>query len=162
MVSVILLSGCSLLSRKSFDKKLGNNKEAAELAKAWQDKATKEGFPQKWHVELLPADAAKNEEEYRRSVSKVKVTAQLTGKSVTKWKRAIEQKKKLPNPYLSWPDQWLENTVKELIHVSKKNRESLHVYPRASVALTLTVNGKVGAIAEYDASTKKTSLEIHY
>lgn len=166
LLMIILLSGCSLFSRKTFDKKLGNNREAADCARIWQEKAAKEDIPQKWRVELLPVKGGelrgRNLEQYRKKVTDVEVTVKLTGKSITKWQKAIERKKELPNPYLPWPDGWLENTVKQLATPRKRNQESLHVYPRADVTLTLMVKSKVGAIAKYDASTKATSLEVHY
>ncbi len=166
LFAVVFLAGCSLFRQKAFDKKLGNNREAAECAKAWQQRGTKEGVPQEWHVELTPAGGGELRgralEGYRKKVKDVKVTVKLIGKAKTKWKDAIEQKKEMPNPYLSWPDGWLENTVKELVTEGKQNRESQYVYPRANVILTLEIDGKVGAIARYNAASKTTSLEVHY
>jgi hypothetical protein len=146
---------------------LGNNPDAADCAKAWQEEGTKEGFPQKWQVQLKPAKGGESRgrslEQYRRKVTQVSVRVELIGKSKSKWQKVIEEKKRMPNPYLAWPDQWLQDTVKQLASVGMGEKAEIpNVYPAADVTLTLIINGKVGAIARYKASTKMSSIEIHY
>lgn len=167
LIFIILLSGCSLFSRKSFDKELGNNPDAADCAKVWQETETKQGVPQKWRVALKPAKGGeargRSLEEYRKKVASVAVEVELTGKSKQKWLKAIEQKKRMPNPYLSWPDAWLENAAKQVAGVKDtKTVRTPYAYPNADVTLTLLVDKKVVAIARYDRSTQSSSVEIHY
>lgn len=145
--------------KTSYNKSLGNNKEAVETAQSYMDMWGKLGRLSKWRVGLKPSEIGDSLLEYRKEVTDVDVVIELIGPGIENWK-ARKNRVSLLDPQKLDQETFVEDVIKKLRGEGYSGKTDSNGYINADVMVKIKIGNKVVAEGRYSIKegTIKTKL----
>ncbi|MBI4743220.1 MAG: hypothetical protein HY776_00040 [Actinobacteria bacterium] len=146
-------------SKTSYEKSLGNNREAVETAQSYMDMWSKIGRLSKWRVDLKPSETGDNLDEYRKQVTNVNVAIELVGAGIDNWK-ARKNRASLLDPQKLDQETFVEYVIKKLRGENYSGKTDNNGYINADIVVKIKIKKKEVAVGTYNVKTGETKVKL--